>query len=323
MRRRAFITLVGGAAVWPLAAQAQEAGRSYRLGIFSSTPRADPGHDAFFDELRRNGFVEGQNLMVDARGFGLLKEQFAEIAATLARSNPDAIQCSGGDPAMRALQAVTQTIPIVGAAEDLVAAGLVTSLSLPGGNITGISLLSPELDGKRLEILVEAVPGAYRMAVLADTTQTSKAHVESLQDVARAHRVELSVFGVARFEDILAATDGMKTSGVQAVNVLAASLLSTNRRLIIERMTTLRLPAIYQWPDMAEEGGFAAYGPRRSWVRQREAQMIVKILHGGKPADIPVEQPTQFDLVINLRAARAIGHEVPPDLLLRADKIIE
>jgi hypothetical protein len=161
--------------VWPLAAQAQEAGRSYRLGILSPWPRADPGHDAFFDELRRNGFVEGQNLMVDARGFGLRKEQFAEIAATLARSNPDAIFCSAGDPAMRALQAVTQTIPIVGGAEDLVAAGLVASLSLPGGNITGISLLSPELDGKRLEILIEAVPSAYRMAVLADTMQTSEA----------------------------------------------------------------------------------------------------------------------------------------------------
>jgi putative ABC transport system substrate-binding protein len=261
--------------------------------------------------------------MVDARGFGLRKEQFAEIAATLARSNPDAIFCSAGDPAMRALQAVTQTIPIVGGAEDLVAAGLVASLSLPGGNITGISLLSPELDGKRLEILIEAVPSAYRMAVLTDTTQTSEAHIQSLQDLARAHRVELSVFGVARFEDIAAATDGMKTSGVQAVNVLAASLLSANRRLIIERMTTLRLPAIYQWPDMAEEGGFAAYGPRRSWVRQREAQMVVKILHGAKPADIPVEQPTQFDLVINLRVAKAIGREVPPGLVLRADKIIE
>src|SRR5262245_20952413 len=138
MRRRDFVTLIGGAAAWPIAAHAQEAGRIYRLGFLTARPRAIPEYDAFFDELRRNGFIEGQNLIVDARGFGLRYEQFAEIAATLVRSSPDVIFSGGGGSAMHALKAATQTVPIVGGAEDMVASGLITSLRRPGGNITGV-----------------------------------------------------------------------------------------------------------------------------------------------------------------------------------------
>jgi len=325
MKRREFLGLVGSFAsvAWPIAAHTQEAGRIYRLGFLTGRPRAIPEYDAFFDELRRNGFIEGQNLIVDARGFGVRFQQFAEIAAALVRSNPDVIFGGGGDSAMHALKAATQTVPIVGGAEDMVTSGLVTSLSRPGGNITGFSMLSPELDGKRLDILVEAVPSARRMAALADLTHTPQLHINALQEAARTRRVELSVFGVARSEDIASATDAAKTSGAQAVNVLASSLLSANRRLVIERMTALRLPAIYQWPEIADEGGFAAYGPRQTLLFRQRAQMVVKILRGAKPADIPVEQPTQFELVINLQAAKAIGHEVPTGLTLRADKLIE
>ena len=321
--RRKFLATLGGAAAWPLAAHAQEAGRIYRLGFLTGRPRAIREYDAFFDELRRDGFIEGQNLIVDARGFGLRPEQFAEIAAALARSNPDVIFSAGGDPSMHALKAATQTVPIVGGAEDMVASGLVASLNRPGGNITGFSMLSPELDGKRLDILIEAVPSARRMGALADLTQTPQSHIKALQDAARSRGVELSVFGVARSEDIASAIDAAKTSGAQAVNVLAASLLSANRRLIIERMGALRLPAMYQWPEIAEEGGFAAYGPRQTLLFRQRAQMVVKILRGAKPADIPVEQPTQFELVINLQTAKAIGHEVPAALALRADNLIE
>jgi putative ABC transport system substrate-binding protein len=224
---------------------------------------------------------------------------------------------------MHALKAATQTVPIVGGAEDMVASGLVASLSRPGGNITGFSMLSPELDGKRLDVLIEAVPSARRMGALADLTQTPQSHIKALQDAARSRGVELSVFGVARSEDIASAIDAAKTSGAQSVNVLAASLLSANRRLIIERMAALRLPAMYQWPEIAEEGGFAAYGPRQTLLFRQRAQMVVKILGGAKPADIPVEQPTQFELVINLQTAKAIGHEVPAALALRADNLIE
>jgi putative ABC transport system substrate-binding protein len=223
----------------------------------------------------------------------------------------------------RALQTATQSIPIVAGAEDMVAAGLVASLSRPGANITGVSMLSPELDGKRQDILIEAVPSARQMAALVDMTQTPQSHIKALQEAARTRRVELSVFGVARSEDIASATDAAKTSGAQAVNVLASSLLSTNRRLVIERMTALRLPAIYQWPDIADEGGFAAYGPRQILLYRQRARMVVKILRGAKPSDIPVEQPTHFELVINLKTAKALGLEVPPSLLARADEVIE
>jgi putative ABC transport system substrate-binding protein len=260
VKRREFITLLGGAAAWPLAARAQQAGRTYRLGFLTGRPRAIPEYDAFFDELRRNGFIEGQNLIVDARGFGLRFEQFAEIAAALVRSSPDVIFGAGGDSAMHALKAATQTVPIVGGAEDMVASELVTALSRPGGNITGFSMLSPELDGKRLDILIEAVPSARRIATLADLTQTPQSHIKALQEAARARQVELSVFGVARPDEIASATDAAKTSGAQAVNVLASSLLSANRRLVIERMTALRLPAIYQWPEIADEGGEVSLG---------------------------------------------------------------
>ena len=204
MRRREFLGVIGSFAcvAWPIAAHTQEAGRIYRLGFLTARPRAIPEYDAFFDELGRNGFIEGQNLIVDARGFGLRFEQFAEIAAALVRSNPDVIFSAAGDSAMHALKAATQTVPIVGGAEDMVASGLVTSLSRPGGNITGFSMLSPELDGKRLDILIEAVPSARRMAALVDLTQTPQSHIKALQEVARTRRVELSVFGVARSEDI-------------------------------------------------------------------------------------------------------------------------
>ena len=204
----------------------------------------------------------------------------------------------------------------------MVASGLVASLSRPGGNITGFSMLSPELDGKRLDILIEAVPSARRMAALVDRRNASVTH-QSVAGGSTNASCRVLVFGVARSEDIASATDAAKTSGAQAVNVLASSLLSTNRRLIIERMTALRLPAIYQWPEIADAGGFAAYGPRQTLLFRQRAQMVVKILHGAKPADIPVEQPTRFELVINLQAAKAIDHEVPAGLTLRADKLIE
>ena len=277
---------------------------------------------AFLDELRISGFIEGRNLTVLPDGFNTSIDQLAERAAAMVKAAPDVLR-GVGELATRALKAATQTIPIVGAAEDMVLAGLVTSLGRPGGNITGISQLSPELDGKRLDILIEAVPSARRMAALTEATQTPQSHTNALQDAARARGVELSIFGVARPEQIAPAIEAAKRSGAQAANVLASPLLSGHRRLVIERMATLRLPAIYQFAEIAEEGGFAAYGPRLISIFRQQARTVVKILRGAKPADIPVEQPTRFELVINLQAAKAIGYEVPTGLVLRADKVIE
>jgi putative tryptophan/tyrosine transport system substrate-binding protein len=322
MRRREVVTLLGGAAAWPLAASAQEQGRIYRLGVLSQGGRQQPQYLAFFDELRLFDFIEGRNLTLVPGSFDAPADQLAARAAMLVKAVPDVL-LGIGDLATRALQAATQSIPIVGGAEDMVAAGLVASLSRPGANITGVSMLSPELDGKRQDILIEAVPGARRLAALVDATQTPQSHISALQDAARARGVELLAIEVHRREQIGPAIDAAKTSGAQAVNVLASAPFSGSRRIIFERMAALRLPAIYQWAEMADEGGFAAYGPRLSPAYRQRARMVAKILRGAKPADIPVEQPTHFELVINLKTAQAIGHEVPAGLVLRADKVIE
>jgi putative ABC transport system substrate-binding protein len=184
-------------------------------------------------------------------------------------------------------------------------------------------MLSPELDSKRQDILIEAAPGARRMAALVDSSITVPRHLEALQDAARKRGVALSFFSAGKPEEIVSSINDAKAWGAESLNVLATALFSDNRRIIFERVAVLRLPAIYQWPEMAEEGGLAAYGPRNVETFRQRARMIVKILRGAKPTDIPVEQPTQFELVINLKAATEIGHEVPAGLVLRADKVIE
>ena len=321
MDRREFMILMSGAAAWPLNARAQEAGRIYRLGVLSPGPKMAPFNAAFLDELRVFGFVDGKNLKVNDSGFRLRDEQIAEIVTAMAKSPPDVIHCAAV-PHMRAAQEAMPAVPVVGLASDMGATGLVKSLARPGGNITGISLLSPELDGKRQEIVIEAVPGVRRMAMLAEATATAP-QLKALQDAAGARGIEIAIFTIRTPEDIAPATNEIKASGVAAINVLSSPLLFVNRRLIIERAAALRLPAIYEWPEMAEEGGLIAYGARLSGISRQAARMVIKVLRGTKPADIPVEQPMNFELVINLKTARAIGHEIPAGLVLRADKIID
>jgi putative ABC transport system substrate-binding protein len=322
MRRREFITLVAGVAAFlPLAARAQEAGRLYRLGFLVPAARRSAAVDAMFDEFRRNGFVEGQNLAVIG-SFGVTNGQIADAVSAVVTATPDAI-VAGPELYTRALQAATRTIPLVSISEDLVGEGLVASLAKPGGNITGISLLSPELDDKRQDILVDAVPGIRRMAALADLSITQKRHLQQQQEVARSRGVELSIFSYAKADDIAPALDEAKAWGAEAVNFLASPMQLISRGLIFDRMMALRLPAIYQWPDMAEEGGLIGYGPRFTQVYKQWARQIVKILRGAKLGDLPVEQPSNFELIINLRTAKAIGHEIPAGLVLRADKVIE
>jgi putative tryptophan/tyrosine transport system substrate-binding protein len=207
----------------------------------------------------------------------------------------------------------------------MVGSGLVHSLANPGGNTTGVSILATELDGKRQDILMEAVPGVRRMAALADDVNTTTPqHLQVLQDAARARGVELSIYRVAKSEEIVPAIEAAKTSDAAALNVLASPFLFANRRVIIQRAAALRLPAVYQWPEMAEEGGLIAYGPRLIQLfRELGGQQLIKLFRGAKPTDLPVEQPTHFELVINLQAAKGIGHEVPAGLVLRADKVIE
>jgi putative ABC transport system substrate-binding protein len=324
VKRRDFIALVTGATVtWPFAAMAQQTGRIYHLGFLAPFTRDVPFNVAFFDELRRLRFVEGQNLTVDYRFFAPHADLISEYAAELVKAQPDVIYAGGG-VAIRAAQYATKAIPILGMADDMVGEGLVDSLARPNGNTTGVSILATELDGKRQEILIEAVPGLRRMAALADANNTAGAKLEALQEAARARNIELSIYRAAKREEITAAIDAAKTSRAAALNVLASPMLDANHKLIMDRIAAVRLPAMYQWPELAEEGGFAAYGPRLSEVlRDVQARQLVKLFRGTEVGDIPVEQPTKFELVINLKTGSALGVAVPATLLARADKVID
>ena len=320
MKRREFITLIGGAVAWPLAARAQEPGRIYRLGSVHASPRDAPYHVALFGELRRLGFIEGQ---FDGHGYGLRVEQFGEHAAELVKAQVDVIT-AGGDPAVRAAQRATDQIPILALTDDMVGQGFVHSLAKPNGNTTGVTILASELDGKRQEILMEAVPGVHRIAALADTNVSRLSQLQALEYAAQARGVELSVLRLTRPEEITPALDAAKASGAEALNVLASALFFNNRTIILDRVAALSLPAMYQWPEWAEEGGLIGYGPRVVQLfRDVLSRQLAALLRGANPADIPVEQPTRFELVINLKAAKAIGHEVPAGLVLRADEVIE
>jgi putative tryptophan/tyrosine transport system substrate-binding protein len=324
LRRREFISLLGGAAAtWPLAVRAQQPGRTYRLGVLNSNRReVHVGGAALFAELRNSGFVEGDNLTVDERGYGVNNEQFPRVAVELVDSNVDVILC-GGPVALRAAQQATKSIPILGVTDDMVGAGFAHSLAKPGGNTTGVTILATELDGKRQEILIELLAGAWWMAALVDLDSTAAAQVENLKNIARSFRVDLLIHVVARPEDIGLEMEKAKASGAAALNNLASPMLNAHRRTIIEHAAVLRLPAIYQFPETVEQGGLIGYGPRASRIYGQIARQLVKLLRGARPADLPVEQPTTFDLAINLKTAKALGLEVPPTLLARADEVIE
>ena len=322
MRRRKFITLLGGAAASPFAAMAQEPGRTYHMGCLLPNPPNE--YVAFFDGLRRRGFIEGQNLTVEYRAYGQHVDLIPQYAAELVKARVDVIAGSG-DEAVRAIQQATKTIPIVGMVSDMLGSGLVTSLARPDGNTTGVSMLTVETDGKRQDILIEAVPGLRQMAVLIDVNFTIKtAKLDALQKAARERNVEFSIHRIAKGEDIAPAIDSAQASGATALDIVSSPLFHAHRHLIMERAAAAHLPTIYEFPESAEEGGFAAYGPRRSQLLSEiMAQQIVKIFRGSKVADIPVEQATEFELVINLKTAKGMGVTVPATLVARADKVIE
>jgi putative tryptophan/tyrosine transport system substrate-binding protein len=322
MRRRDLIIFVATAALLRSAiGRAQEPGRVYRLGIFTPAKRSDPVADWFSDELRRSGFVEGHNLQID-RHNSVPAEKAAEIAMALVATGVDAIATDGA-PFTLAAQKATKTVPIVSIADDMVGSGLVKSLARPGGNTTGISILATELDGKRQELLSELVPAARRIAALANPGVTAPGKLQALHEAARARGIELTTYEVAKPEEIIPAIDAAHVAGARALNVLASPLLDASRQLIFERVAALGLPAIYQWPERAEEGGFAGYGPRFSAIIRQRARLLAEILRGAKPSELPVEQPDKFELAINLKTAKALGLAVPQLLLAQADEVIQ
>jgi putative tryptophan/tyrosine transport system substrate-binding protein len=324
MNRRTLIALFGGASLaLPLQVRAQQPGRTYRIGGLQSSPREAPQNIALLDELRRLGFIEGQNLIIDPHGFGLRSEQFLQAAVELVNAQVDVI-LAGGNLAIRAAQQATTTLPILGVTDDMVGSGLAASMAHPGANTTGVSLLATELDGKRQELLTELIPAARHIAALTDPNTTAPGQLQALQEAARTHGVDLDIRTAATPEEIKPAIDAAKASGAAGLNVLASPVLFVNRRLIFERAAALHLPAIYQWPEMAREGGLAGYGPSIVQLfRDVVSRQLVKLLEGAKPADLPVEQPTRFELVINLNTAKELGLTIPQTVLLLADEVIE
>jgi putative tryptophan/tyrosine transport system substrate-binding protein len=321
--RRMMLLQCGAFLLAPAAAAGQERGRVYRIGVLTPSSRAQPNYDGLFDELRQLGWLaEGQNLFVDERGFEGGFGQFRALAVGLVRDGIDAILC-GGDAAIRAAQQATTAIPIIGVTDDFLAARLVQSLARPGSNTTGISMLAAELDGKRQEILMDLLPRARRMAVVLDSNTTRSGQIAILQKRAHERRVELSIHQVAQPDEVVPAVAAAKTAGADALNMLASPLFNITRHGIIEQAATLHLPTMHHTPEMAVEGGFAGYGPWFSQVGRLQARLLVKVLRGAKPAELPVEQPTRFDLVINLKTAKAMDVDVPATMIALADQVVE
>lgn len=322
MKRRKFglVILAAGASMAAPPVHAQKPKRHVLIACVTPVSRSAVQWLALIDELRKHDFVEGDKLQII--GFDLPADRLDEKAAALVEQAPDAIVAGGVSPT-RAAQRATSTIPILTALDDFVAQHFVASLAHPGGNITGVSLFGPELNGKRQETLLELLPNARRIALLVDPASTPRPEVDKLIAAARLHGVEPSMHFVAKPEDIAPAVAAAQAVGAQGINVLASQLFYANHREIQARVSNARLPAIYQWSEWVMEGGAIAYGPLFTNVYRQIARQLVKVLDGIRPADLPVEQPTQFELAINTKTLKALGIVAPASLLARADEVID
>jgi putative ABC transport system substrate-binding protein len=312
--------LGGAAATLPLATRAQQP--LPMVGILRINPKefeifAEP----FRHDMKELGWEEGRNIRFEFVWAGGRNEDVPALARDLAARQPDII-VTFGNLGLSAVQRATATIPIVGMTDDMVGEGLAASMARPGGHTTGVSILGAELDLKRLELLHEYVPQARRIAVLKDPTSTV-ANNYRLDTAASRLNLELMVFNARNANEVAGALDGIAAADISAVNVLASPMLNGTRRAIIDRLRNSRLPSIYEWPESADEGGLLGYGAPITSLYRRVAVLVDKILRGARPADLPIEQPTKFELVVNLRAANAIGLTISPSLLLRADRVIE
>jgi putative ABC transport system substrate-binding protein len=309
-------------------AEAQQPKKVPRIGYFSAR---DPASDSARSEavrlgLRELGYIEGENIAIEYRYAEGKRERFRELAAELVRLKLDVIVVAGGDPPVQALMNETKTIPIVmsGGGTDPVKAGLVQSLARPGGNVTGITNLIGDLGGKRLELLKETVPKLARVAVLYEPANPSSALElkEALPVAARALKLTIQAWEVraTEFERVFTALSKGRADGLY---VSPGALMNTNRKRIVGFALTSRLPSVYGRKDYVDEGGLMYYGADEADSNRRVAYYVDRILKGTKPADLPVEQPTKFELIINLQAAKQIGLTVPPNVLYRADRVIK
>jgi putative tryptophan/tyrosine transport system substrate-binding protein len=322
MKRREFITLLGGAAAWSLAARAQQRGKRWRIAFI--TQAEQDIYEALFERLRELGYVEGQNTIIERRYAEGRTERFHEFAAEMVRLKADLI-ITITTPAALAAKNATTTIPIViPTAIDPVGTGLIASLAHPGGNVTGGAILTGEMAAKRLELLKEVVPTVSRTAVLWNRANPANALAwRDTQVAARALGVILQSHEVQGPNDFEVAFAKMAEERPDALFVLDDALTISYRNEIADFAMQKRLPSVFAAKDRVEAGGLMSYGPRYPEMMRRAASLVDKILRGAQPANLPMEQPTTFELVINLKTAKAIGLTVPPTLLARADEVIE
>jgi putative ABC transport system substrate-binding protein len=331
MRRREFISLLGNGALWPLAARAQQPKSVARIGFLSiaslGSPEARAFRGAFYEGLREHGYVEGQNVLVEGRTADWEIERLRALASELVGLNPDVI-LAPNSLAGRAVQQATTTIPIViPVMGDPVADGLVASLARPGGNITGLTFLGPQLVPKRLALLKEALPtvskvaglwhpGAYSERTMSDMLNDAKAAAQTLG-------LQLRLIGVRGPDELDQAFAAMADEQTDALMVFPSPMLFIERKRIVDLATKLRLPLTSISKEFVQLGGLMSYGADIIDLSRRSATYVDKILKGAKPADLPVEQPIKFEFAINLKTAQALGLEIPPTLLARADEVIE
>jgi len=325
-RRKILATLLGGAAAaWPLAARAQQAGKQPTIGFLgSTTPLVESQRvAAFVQRLRQLGWIEGHNLAIEYRWAEGRNERFAEIAPEFVRLKVDLIVTLGTVAVLAAKQA-TSVIPIVFAgASDPIGSGLVASLAQPGGNVTGLSGQVVDTASKRLELLREVLPGLRRLAILANVANPGiVADMREVQATARMVGLEATTFEIRHAEEIAPVFEALKDR-VDALYVAPDPLLNTNRIRINTLALGARLPTMHGLREYVESGGLMSYGPSIVDQYRRAAELVDKILRGAKPGDIPIEQPTKFDLVINLTTAKALGLTIPEAFLLRANEVIE
>jgi putative ABC transport system substrate-binding protein len=324
MRRRDFITLFGGAAAgWPLAALAQQAGKLPTIGFLGADASAfGPWTAAFVAHLRELGWIEGRTIAIEYRWSEGRTERYAEIAAEFVRLKVDVIVTVGS--AVPTVKQATAVIPIVFAVGiDPVGSGLVANLAKPGGNVTGLSLQATNLAGKRIEFLREVLPQLRRLAIIFNVgNDQTVLEMGETQAAARTVGLEVAPLEIRRAEDIVPAFEAVKAQA-DALYVVVDQLVVANRTRILTSALGARLPTIFSTNDFVRAGGFMSYGPNYVDLFRHSADYVDKILRGTKPGDIPVEQPTKFELVINLTTAKALGLTIPESFLVRADEIID
>jgi putative ABC transport system substrate-binding protein len=323
IRRREFIfTLGGAAAAWPLAAHAQQPGKVHRIGIlWASTPSANaPRMEAFRQGLRELGYVEGRNVVIAARGAPLSARSYIPLVDELIRERVDVILTAGTSPT-RAAKNAAGAVPIVMTfVSDPIGSGFVASLARPGGNITGLTNFGPELSTKWLELLKELSPNASRIGILYNSAV--RVLVSEIERTAKKLAVQLYPIEVDNVALERALAEFLK-GHVEALIVIMPPPNPDHREGVVDFATKNRLPTVYWWREYVEAGGLVYYGPNIHEMYARAAAFVDKILKGAKPSDLPVEQPTRFDLVVNMRTAKALGIDVPPTLPARADEVIE